>query len=77
MNVEVEIKNFGQCIPEEDLPYVLRNFIVVKNHVVLILVGKEWGLQFQKYSRAPSRDLTVRSNDKETVFTVKLPQYKK
>ncbi|CKG50329.1 Signal transduction histidine kinase regulating C4-dicarboxylate transport system [Streptococcus pneumoniae] len=22
-------------------------------------------------------DLTVRSNDKETVFTVKLPQYKK
>ena len=41
MNVEVEIKNFGQCIPKEDLPYVLRNFIVVKNHVALIRVGKE------------------------------------
>ena len=41
MNVEIEIKNFGQCIPKEDLPYVLRNFIVVKNHVVLIRAGKE------------------------------------
>ena len=40
MNVEVEIKNFGQCIPEET--FLTRNFIVVKNHVVLILVGKEW-----------------------------------
>ncbi len=22
MNVEIEIKNFGQCIPDENLPYV-------------------------------------------------------
>ena len=26
MNVEVEIKNFGQCIPKEDLPYVFEKF---------------------------------------------------
>ncbi|NEU33692.1 HAMP domain-containing histidine kinase, partial [bacterium LRH843] len=26
MNVEIEIKNFGQCIPDENLPYVFEKF---------------------------------------------------
>ena len=26
MNVEIEIKNFGQCIPNENLPYVFEKF---------------------------------------------------
>ena len=30
MNVEIEIKNFGQCIPDENLLTFLRSFIVVK-----------------------------------------------
>ena len=48
LNVEIEIKNFGQCIPNENLPYVLRSFIVVKNHAALIQVEKEWGLQLRE-----------------------------
>ncbi|MGN4532301.1 ATP-binding protein [Bacillus cereus group sp. MYBK257-2] len=78
MNVEVEIKNFGQCIPEEDLPYVFEKFYRSEKSRSSYTGGKGMGLAISKsIAELHQGDLTVRSNDKETVFTVKLPQYKK
>lgn len=78
MNVEVEIKNFGQCIPKEDLPYVFEKFYRSEKSRSSHTGGKGIGLAISKsIAQLHQGDITVRSNDKETVFTVKLPQYKK
>ncbi len=78
MNVEIEIKNFGQCIPKEDLPYVFEKFYRSEKSRSSHTGGKGIGLAISKsIADLHQGDITVRSNDKETVFTVKLPQYKK
>ncbi|HDR7705395.1 TPA: HAMP domain-containing histidine kinase [Bacillus thuringiensis] len=78
MNVEVEIKNFGQCIPKEDLPYIFEKFYRSEKSRSSHTGGKGIGLAISKsIANLHQGDITVRSNDKETVFTVKLPQYKK
>ena len=48
MNVEVEIKNFGQCIPEEDLPYVFEKFYRSEKSRSSYTGGKGMGLAISK-----------------------------
>ncbi len=77
MNVEVEIKNFGQCIPKENLPYVFEKFYRGEKSRSSHTGGKGMGLTIAKsIAELHKGDITVRSSDKETVFTVILPQYK-
>ncbi|MBE7103380.1 HAMP domain-containing histidine kinase [Bacillus cereus] len=76
MNVEIEIKNFGQCIPKENLPYVFEKFYRGEKSRSSHTGGKGMGLTIAKsIAELHKGDITVRSNDKETVFTVILPQY--
>ncbi|HHT7190749.1 TPA: HAMP domain-containing sensor histidine kinase, partial [Bacillus cereus] len=77
MNVEVEIKNFGQYIPQENLPYVFEKFYRSEKSRSSHTGGKGMGLAIAKsIALLHKGDITVRSNVKETVFTVILPQYK-
>ena len=48
MNVEIEIKILGNVFRMRTCLMFLRSFIVVKNHVALIQVEKEWDLQLRK-----------------------------
>lgn len=77
MNVEIEIKNFGQCIPDENLPYVFEKFYRGEKSRSSHTGGKGMGLAIAKsIAELHKGDIAVRSNDKETVFTIVLPQYK-
>ncbi|MDF9449062.1 sensor histidine kinase [Bacillus toyonensis] len=77
-NVEVEIKNFGQCIPTKSLPYVFEKFYRGEKSRSSHTGGKGMGLAISRsIAQLHKGDITVCSNDKETIFTVKLPQYKK
>lgn len=77
LNVEIEIKNFGQCIPKENLPYVFEKFYRGEKSRSSHTGGKGMGLTIAKsIAELHKGDITVRSNDKETVFIVILPQYK-
>lgn len=77
MNVEIEIKNFGQCIPNEDLPYVFEKFYRGEKSRSSHTGGKGMGLAIARsIVELHKGDITVRSNDKETVFTIVLPRYK-
>ncbi|PGD79320.1 sensor histidine kinase [Bacillus wiedmannii] len=77
MNVEIEIKNFGQCIPNEDLPYVFEKFYRGEKSRSSHTGGKGMGLAIARsIAELHKGDITVRSNDKETVFIIVLPQYK-
>ncbi|PDY39350.1 sensor histidine kinase [Bacillus wiedmannii] len=77
MNVKIEIKNFGQCIPDENLPYVFEKFYRGEKSRNSHTGGKGMGLAIARSIAELHRgDITVRSNDKETVFTIVLPQYK-
>ncbi|OFD81315.1 two-component sensor histidine kinase [Bacillus mycoides] len=75
-NVEVEIKNFGQCIPKENLPYVFEKFYRIEKSRSSHTGGKGMGLAIARsIAQLHKGDITVRSNNKETVFTVILPHY--
>lgn len=77
MNVEIEIKNFGQCIPNENLPYVFEKFYRGEKSRSSHTGGKGMGLAIARsIAELHKGDITVRSNDKETVFTIVLPHYK-
>lgn len=77
MNVEIEIKNFGQCIPNENLPYVFEKFYRGEKSRSSHTGGKGMGLAIARsIAELHKGDIAVRSNDKETVFTIVLPQYK-
>ncbi|PGO32687.1 sensor histidine kinase [Bacillus cereus] len=77
MNVEIEIKNFGQCIPNENLPYVFEKFYRGEKSRSSHTGGKGMGLAIARsIAELHKGDITVRSNDKETVFTIVLSQYK-
>ncbi|MED3087592.1 sensor histidine kinase [Bacillus toyonensis] len=77
-NVEVEIKNFGQCIPTKSLPYVFEKFYRGEKSRSSHTGGKGMGLAISRsIAQLHKGDITVCSNNKETIFTVKLPQYKK
>ncbi|OTX97463.1 sensor histidine kinase [Bacillus wiedmannii] len=77
MNAEIEIKNFGQCIPDENLPYVFEKFYRGEKSRSSHTGGKGMGLAIARsIAELHKGDITVRSNDKETVFTIVLPQYK-
>jgi len=77
MNVEIEIKNFGQCIPNEDLPYVFEKFYRGEKSRSSHTGGKGMGLAIARsIAELHKGDITVRSNEKETVFIIVLPHYK-
>ena len=77
MNVEIEIKNFGQCIPNENLPYVFEKFYRGEKSRSSHTGGKGMGLAIARsIAELHKGDITVRSNEKETVFTIALPRYK-
>ncbi|MEG7966435.1 HAMP domain-containing sensor histidine kinase [Bacillus cereus group sp. Sample30] len=77
MNVEIEIKNFGQCIPDENLPYVFEKFYRGEKSRSSHTGGKGMGLAIARsIAELHKGDITVRSNEKETVFTIALPQHK-
>ncbi|PER31860.1 sensor histidine kinase [Bacillus cereus] len=76
MNVEIEIKNFGQCIPNENLPYVFEKFYRGEKSRSSYTGGKGMGLAIARsIAELHKGDITVRSNEKETVFTIALPHY--
>lgn len=75
-NVEIEIKNFGHHIPKENLPYVFEKFYRGEKSRSAYTGGKGMGLAIARsIAQLHKGDITVHSNDKETVFTVILPQY--
>lgn len=77
MNVEIEIKNFGQCIPNENLPYIFEKFYRGEKSRSSHTGGKGMGLAIARsIAELHKGDITVRSNEKETVFTIALPQHK-
>ncbi|MBR9658189.1 sensor histidine kinase [Bacillus cereus] len=77
MNVEIEIKNFGQCIRNENLPYVFEKFYRGEKSRSFHTGGKGMGLAIARsIAELHKGDITVRSNEKETVFTTFLPHYK-
>ncbi|KAA0742420.1 sensor histidine kinase [Bacillus sp. AY3-1] len=77
MNAEIEIKNFGQCIPDENLPYVFEKFYRGEKSRSSHTGGKGMGLAIARsIAELHKGDITVRSNEKETVFTIVLPHYK-
>ncbi|PGS27320.1 sensor histidine kinase [Bacillus cereus] len=77
MNVEIEIKNFGQCIPNENLPYVFEKFYRGEKSRSSHTGGKGMGLAIARsIAELHKGDITVCSNEKETVFTIVLPHYK-
>ncbi|AUD25374.1 sensor histidine kinase [Bacillus sp. HBCD-sjtu] len=77
MNVEIEVKNFGQCIPDENLPYVFEKFYRGEKSRSSHTGGKGMGLAIARsIAKLHKGDITVRSNEKETVFTIALPQHK-
>ncbi|AXY08944.1 sensor histidine kinase [Bacillus thuringiensis LM1212] len=77
MNVEIEIKNFGQCISDENLPYIFEKFYRGEKSRSTYTGGKGMGLAIaSSIAKLHKGDIVVRSNDKETVFTIVLPQYK-
>ncbi|WP_395761469.1 sensor histidine kinase [Bacillus sp. 3G2] len=76
MNVEIEIKNFGQCIPNENLPYVFEKFYRGEKSRSSHTGGKGMGLAIARsIAELHKGDITVCSNEKETVFTIVLPHY--
>ncbi|MGE6362723.1 sensor histidine kinase [Bacillus paramycoides] len=78
MNVEIEIKNFGQRIPKENLSYVFEKFYRGEKSRSSHTGGKGMGLAIAKsIAHLHKGDIAVRSNDEETVFTVTLSQYNK
>ncbi|MED2935461.1 ATP-binding protein, partial [Bacillus wiedmannii] len=77
MNAEIEIKNFGQCIPDENLPYVFEKFYRGEKSRSSHTGGKGMGLAIARsIVELHKGDITVCSNEKETVFTIVLPHYK-
>ena len=69
MNVEIEIKIFGQCIPDENLPYVFEKFYRGEKSRSSHTGGKGMGLAIAKsIAELHKGDIAVRSNDKETVL---------
>lgn len=77
MNVEIEIKNFGQCIPNENLPYVFEKFYRGEKSRSSHTGGKGMGLAIARsIAELHKGDITVCSNEKETVFAIVLPHYK-
>ncbi|PEW73957.1 sensor histidine kinase [Bacillus cereus] len=77
MNVEIEVKNFGQCIPNENLPYVFEKFYRGEKSRSSHTGGKGMGLAIARsIAELHKGDITVRSNEEETVFTIALPDYK-
>ncbi|OTW45814.1 sensor histidine kinase [Bacillus thuringiensis serovar mexicanensis] len=77
MNVEIEVKNFGQCIPDENLPYVFEKFYRGEKSRSSHTGGKGMGLAIARsIAELHKGDITVRSNEKETIFTIALPQHK-
>ncbi|MGG0705863.1 sensor histidine kinase [Bacillus paramobilis] len=78
LNVEIEIKNFGQCIPSENLPYVFEKFYRGEKSRSSHTGGKGMGLAIARsIVELHNGDITVCSNEKETVFAIALPHYKK
>ncbi|MGE7884657.1 sensor histidine kinase [Bacillus sp. NPDC094077] len=76
MNVDIEIKNFGHPIQKEKLPYVFEKFYRGEKSRSAYTGGKGMGLTIaRRIAELHKGDITVRSNDKETIFTVILPQY--
>ncbi len=76
MNVEIEIKNFGQCISNESLPYVFKKFYRGEKSRSSHTGGKGMGLAIARsIAELHKGDITVCSNEKETVFTTVLPHY--
>lgn len=78
MNVQIKIKNYGQCISSKDLPYLFEKFYRGEKSRNAHTGGKGMGLAIAKsIAQIHEGDITVCSSNKETTFTIILPVYKK
>ena len=78
MNVEINIKNYGQCILQEDLPYIFEKFYRGEKSRNVYTGGKGMGLAIAKsIAQIHEGDITVCSSNEETTFTILLPENKK
>ncbi|MEH7051956.1 ATP-binding protein, partial [Bacillus pseudomycoides] len=77
-NVQIKIKNYGQCISSKDLPYLFEKFYRGEKSRNAHTGGKGMGLAIAKsIAQIHEGDITVCSSNKETTFTIILPVYKK
>lgn len=77
MNVEIKIKNYGQCISKEDLPYIFEKFYRGEKSRNAHTGGKGMGLAIAKsIAQLHKGDITVCSSNEETTFAILLPEYK-
>ncbi|HDX9577243.1 TPA: ATP-binding protein [Bacillus pseudomycoides] len=75
-NVRVNIKNYGQKILQEDIPYIFEKFYRGEKSRSAYTGGKGMGLAIAKsIANIHKGDITVCSDDTETVFIITLPQY--
>nr|WP_020060491.1 HAMP domain-containing sensor histidine kinase [Bacillus sp. 123MFChir2] len=75
-NVKVNIKNYGKRILQEDIPYIFEKFYRGEKSRSVHTGGKGMGLAIAKsIANIHKGDITVCSDDAETVFTIILPQY--
>ncbi|MDM5188123.1 HAMP domain-containing sensor histidine kinase [Bacillus sp. DX4.1] len=78
MSIVIKIKNYGERIPEEDLPHVFENFYRGEKSRSTHTGGKGMGLAIAKsIAHIHEGDITVWSNKQETIFTIILPKHKK
>ncbi|WP_139207579.1 MULTISPECIES: cell wall metabolism sensor histidine kinase WalK [unclassified Bacillus (in: firmicutes)] len=75
-NVKINIKNYGKKILQEDIPYIFEKFYRGEKSRSAHTGGKGMGLAIAKsIANIHKGDITVYSDDKETVFTLIFPQY--
>lgn len=75
-DVKISFKNYGKKILQKDIPYIFEKFYRGEKSRSTHTGGKGMGLAIAKsIANIHKGDITVCSNDKETVFTLILPQY--
>ncbi|MGG2015619.1 sensor histidine kinase [Bacillus sp. S10(2024)] len=75
-DVRISFKNYGKKISQEDIPYIFEKFYRGEKSRSAHTGGKGMGLAIAKsIANIHKGDITACSDDKETVFTLILPQY--
>ncbi|WP_035434850.1 sensor histidine kinase [Bacillus sp. UNC322MFChir4.1] len=75
-DIKINFKNYGKKISQEDVPYIFEKFYRGEKSRSAHTGGKGMGLAIAKsIANIHKGDITVCSDDKETVFTLILPQY--
>ena len=72
--VVVQVMNYGDSIPEEDLPYLLICFIQVINRGQRTAADRPWTVYCENIVEQHNGTISAESNVVRTMFEVRLPK---